>query len=339
MDTATSVGNALVTAILDALALPREQQDALLEHAGLDELAVRDVNARTSLWQFAKLWAELLRITGDDFLGLRVGASIPPHRFGIASHAAQNGRDFREVLERFTRFARLINDLIVCKLEETSGRARLVIGFAWDVLDLQRHAVDIAFAVIVTFARARFGEVFVLHEVRWQHTLEAARPRYEQLFAAPCQFGCARNELVFDPSALECPIHDADPELGAILDRAARHEVETRPILCDLLARVRQIFDRELRAGRVAELQLICDELHLPPRQLQRRLQQRGTGVRALLDETRRALAPTLLLAPDANVEQVGFRLGYAEPTAFIRAFKKWYGTTPGDYRRDRARP
>jgi AraC-like DNA-binding protein len=319
-----SVGNALVTAILDAIALPRDEQQALLERVELDEIAIRDVTARTSVAHFVRLWVELVRTTGDDFLGLRVGGAIPPHRFGLVS---QQDRELRELLARFGEYARLVNDGLVCTLAQDGEHARLCFG--WDVPELQRHAVDIAFVAIVRWARARLGDAFVLHEVRCTHALEVVRPRYEQIFGAPCCFGRASNELVFDASALSRPIPPADLELGAVLDRGAR------PVPADLLVRVREILDRELRAGRVAELPRICAELRIAPRQLQRGLQDRGTGVRALLDEIRRAMAPTLLLAPDANVEQVGFRLGYAEPTAFIRAFKKWYGTTPGDYRRD----
>ena len=82
----------------------------------------------------------------------------------------------------------------------------------------------------------------------------------------------------------------------------------------------------------------MADLLGIPVRSMQRRLSEHATSFSILLDQARRSLAPALLTEPESNVEQVGFRLGYSEPTAFIRAFKKWYGVTPGSYRRARSR-
>jgi AraC-like DNA-binding protein len=329
-----TVSNALITAILDGLPLSEAEKGLLLEQAGLLPEHVRDINERTTLAVFQRLWAGILRRTDDEFVGVRIGDTISGSRFGLASHVTQNSLDLRQALGRFSRYAGLINDLILCTLEETAGTARLTMRFHWDILDLERHAVDIAFVVIVKWARQQVGARFRLHQVRLRHTHRSAQARYEEIFQAPVVLGCGRNELVFGPAALDEIIPGSDLELGQILDRYATAEISTVPVLTDLPSRVSQILTLQLRSGKVADLQRVCEELKLPERQLQRRLREASTTFSLLLEEARRSLAPDLLVAPAANVEQVGFQLGYSEPTAFIRAFRKWYDMTPGQYRK-----
>jgi AraC-like DNA-binding protein len=337
MKPAATVSNALVTAILDGLSLSEADGRRFLERSGISPERVRDINARTPMATFVPFWAEVLRLTDDPCIGLRIGETIPGSRFGLATYVAENSRDLRQLLDRFAQYARLINDLIVCTLEDTPPVARFTLNFLWDIGDLERHAVDIAFVGIVVWLRGRLGPRSGLQAVRLKHSLRAAADRYAAIFRVPIEFGCPRNELVFDAGALDVEIPSSNLELGLILDRHARSEIARIPVLTDLPARISQILGARLQDGEPAELSHVCAALKLPERQLQRKLREASTTFSALLDDARRTLAPTLLTDPAANVEQVGFQLGYAEPTAFIRAFKKWYGMTPGEYRKRRS--
>jgi AraC-like DNA-binding protein len=78
----------------------------------------------------------------------------------------------------------------------------------------------------------------------------------------------------------------------------------------------------------------VARELRMSARQLQRKLSEASTSFSALQDDARKTLAPSMLATDGANVEQVAFSLGFADPTAFIRAFKRWFGVTPGTFQR-----
>jgi AraC-like DNA-binding protein len=332
-----TVSNTLIAAILDGIPLSEEEKSQLIADVGLSSATVRDVDGRTSLLTLSRLWNQVLDLTGDPFIGLHIGATIPGDRFGLAAHVAVNSGDFRQVLVRFAKFAALINGMIKCSLEETPEAARFTMKFYWDVLDLERHAVDISFVAVVIWARDHLGEAFKLREVRLKHALASAQRRYEEIFGVPIVFGASLNELVFDRAALEEVIREGNVQLGQILDRYATTELSKIPILTSLPSRVSQILNRELLQGEKPDLASVSRELKMAERHVQRKLSESSTSFSALLDEARKALAPALLVEPSANVEQVGFRLGYGDPTAFIRAFKKWYGMTPGQYRRERA--
>jgi AraC-like DNA-binding protein len=329
-----TVSNSLVAAIVDGVGAGDDERRALLASARIQPDAVRDVHGRTSIVALARLWRRVMRATDDDFVGLRIGSSVRGDRFGLAVHAAQHADDFRAVLVQFAKYATLVNDLMECKLEVAPPVARFVARLHWNVLRLERHAVDITFAAVAAFARDRLAERLVVREVRLVHNRVAGRAVYERLFGAPLVLGANRNELVFDAAILDAPVADRDPELGALLDRYASLELARIPVVTDLPARIAQVVRRQLVAGTAVELAAIAKELEMTARTLQRHLAAHATSFTVLLDEQRRALAPEMLAEPGANVEQVGFRLGYSEPTAFIRAFKKWYGTTPGNYRR-----
>jgi AraC-like DNA-binding protein len=135
---------------------------------------------------------------------------------------------------RVAKYATLVNDLIECKLDDARPLARFTARLHWNVLKLERHAVDLTFAASNRAPRDR----------------RRARADAAQSPAPP-------------------------PPARDVVQRVARR--------------------------------------------------------------ARRSLAPALLATADSNVEQVGFRLGYSEPTAFIRAFKKWYGMTPGSFRRTKS--
>ena len=338
MRSVITVSNALVCSILDGISVSGAERRALLEHAGLSERAIGDITERTSIVQLARLWKRVLRVTGDDFVGLAIGSAVRPDRFGLGAHAALQGQTVRQVLLRFAKYATLVNDLLndllECRLEEGPVIARFVVRLHWDVLGLERHAVDLAFAAIVHWARASLAAPFVVRELRLHHSLAAGGPAYRERFAAPAVFGARRNELVFDAAVLDEPVAASNPDLGMILDRYASLELSRIPVVTDLPARVAQLVTRGLEQGESIELAAIAARLETSPRSLQRELRAHATSLSALIDEARRALAPAWLAAPGTNVEQVGFRLGYSEPTAFIRAFKKWYGMTPGAFRR-----
>jgi len=331
-----TVSNTLVTAILDGVDLDAEQRAELLAVAALSPDAVADVNGRTSILALHRLWSRLLQISGDPHVGLQVGAAVPGERFGLAVHAAQNSEDFRSVLRRFAKYAPLINGLIRCTLDEAEPLARLTMKFHWDALSLERHAVDITFVGVLAWSRAHVSRDFCLREVRLRHAMTSARDRYQDIFGAPTVFAAADNELRFDASWLDAPVFGANAELGAMLDRFASEEITKIPAVASLPARISQILERELRRGHRAELDEVAEELRVSPRHLQRQLKAASTSFSALQDEARKALAPAMLADPSANVEQVAFRLGFAEPTAFIRAFKKWFGRTPGAFLREK---
>jgi AraC-like DNA-binding protein len=328
-----TVSNALVSAIWDGAPLPEPEKEALAERAGLSLEQIRDINERTSILKLARFWDGLLAATNDPFVGLQVGTRVTAERFGLAARTAGQGSDFREVLTRLSRYARLINDVIRYELCEDHTGARFVMRFLWDVADLERHAVDITCAAIDQWARRHLSERPRLLEARFRTTDATARERYERIFGRCVRLGAPVNELLYDADSLLLRVTSADRELGSILERHAGNEIARIQDIGGLPERASQLIYQKLEGGNPVTLTVLCEELRITRREFQRQASEKGTSFSVLVDEARRVLAPRFLSDPSSNVEQTGFRLGYSEPTGFIRAFKKWYGVTPGLYR------
>ncbi|HNN16736.1 MAG TPA: AraC family transcriptional regulator, partial [Giesbergeria sp.] len=107
----------------------------------------------------------------------------------------------------------------------------------------------------------------------------------------------------------------------------ARHPRDT-----GIVAQVRQRISARLGQGAV-KLADVADDLHLSTRTLQRRLMDAGVAFQTLLDATRHELACHYLAHSDMPITEVGYLLGYQEPSAFHHAFKQWQGVGPGQYR------
>lgn len=337
--TQATVSNALLSGILEGTPLPEEAKRSLAEQSGLSLCDLRDTQARSSIQALARLWNGIVRATGNDFIGLRIGQAVPAERFGLAVYAAQNSPDVRQALQRLVKYLCLLNDLIECELREADGQAQFSISFRWDMLELERHAVDLSFSCFAVWARRLLGRDFPVREIRLRHWLRAAEAEWRGLFGAPVRFGAPVNALVFDAALLDAAVADGNSQLGAILEHYASQELASTPVLADFPGRVSQVLLRRMQQGDATDLAAVCAELGLAQRQMQRILGASGTSFRLLLDHVRRTLAVRLLGAAGARVEQVGRQLGYSEPTAFIRVFRKWYGVTPGQYRQARQPP
>ncbi|MBL8948045.1 MAG: AraC family transcriptional regulator ligand-binding domain-containing protein [Myxococcales bacterium] len=155
---------------------------------------------------------------------------------------------------------------------------------------------------------------------------------YEAFVGAPVRTGAELAALWLEPDLLACPVPSADPELAryftAILERAAGFGADEDP----LLRRVRLAIRDALVHGSV-DAATIARTLGLGARTLQRRLGELGTRYADVLESTRRALAEGYLRDPSLGLAEIAWLLGYDEQTSFFRAFRRWHGRTPGEYR------
>jgi AraC-like DNA-binding protein len=152
---------------------------------------------------------------------------------------------------------------------------------------------------------------------------------YRQHFAAPLRFDSVIAAVVFPESHLSRPIVDADPLLHRLLfDNAELAIAATDPMLhIDVRRTIRQLMNRQCSRAEVAR------RLGMHERTLGRRLQASGTTFQRLLDETRLDMALQLLRDTRVQVARVAAALGYRDPTVFTRAFTRWTGLTPSQFR------
>ncbi|MEH2184414.1 helix-turn-helix domain-containing protein [Nostoc sp.] len=170
-------------------------------------------------------------------------------------------------------------------------------------------------------------------KVGFQHSLPEEISAYHRLFRAPVEFAQPINEIVFDSTFLSSPLLKSDPGLGRVLDRYIEDLLAKLPQSGSFIDGVRREISIQLRGGNL-EVETIAKRLGFVSRTLQRKLKEAGTSYQELLDETRQSLSIYYLQEQQMAVSEVAFLLGFSEASAFYRAFKRWTGTTPSEFRR-----
>jgi len=161
--------------------------------------------------------------------------------------------------------------------------------------------------------------------------------RYEALFGRPVEFAAAHNQLRLDKASLALRNPEHCPGTWRQLLELCETDLEQRTRTRSLRERVTQLLGPMLK-GQEPSLQQIASRLQLPTWTLRRKLEEEGTSYRGILNDTRRDLAMAYIRDTEAAFGEIAWLLGFSSPEAFQRAFKRWSGQTPGDYRRAQRR-
>jgi AraC-like DNA-binding protein len=154
---------------------------------------------------------------------------------------------------------------------------------------------------------------------------------YKQAFHAPLEFNAVYDALIFERTDMEAPLPTANEAMALLHDRFAG-EYLARFSENRVTHKARQVLCRLLPQGE-PKREVVAQTLHLSQRTLQRRLQEEGTSFQTLLDDTRRELAEQYLAQPSMSLLEIAYLLGFADPSNFFRAFRRWFDATPGEYR------
>jgi AraC-like DNA-binding protein len=181
----------------------------------------------------------------------------------------------------------------------------------------------------------------------WQaeHTQDRERPNETPApLAAPLgalravlgaaeRLGVARSELLAAVALESTDLSDVDRDALARLRAAAASTAASGRPRDAYRTRVRAVLAKLIADGRCS-VEDVAKELAVSPRTLQRRLEQEGTTFGGVCDEARRAAALEHLRNPRVAIKEAAFLLGFSEPSTFYRAFRRWTGDTPANYRR-----
>ncbi len=306
----------------------------LLHAAGLDPALLADPDAYLLPSQEIRVWAEAVRLTGDQDFGLHLAewaARSSEHLFDVLTFAVRSCPTLGEHYRLAGRYIRLIHEGTYLSLEEEGDVARLVHGHSPEQIG-PRHPVEGMLALALLLGRGEVGAEFVPESVCFAHARPDRVSEQERVFGAPVHYGCPRNELVLARALLERPQRRAELRLLAILDRQLGNLLSGLPESRRFRDVVKRCMMDEL-PEREPVVAVIAKKLHMSARSLQRRLQSEGTSFAEVLSDLRRDRALRYLQDQRISIAEVAFLLGFLDATAFHRAFKRWTGTTPAKYR------
>lgn len=260
---------------------------------------------------------------GDPAFALTLARAAAVRPLGLFGHMVWLSGTVRDALQRAARFYGAVSGRTRLTLEESvEGVATLrqnVVGAARG-----RILTEFPFASLALRAREATGGQFTLLAVRFRHAGKATAS-YAEVFGAPVTFEAPADEVELAVSQLELPLASADPLTSAVLEARIERLTESAHGRGPISERARRA---AASLGPEVSLALVARSLGTSARSLRRSLEREGQSLRALVDGLRRERADELL-GRGESVKEVAFALGFSEPSAFSRAYKRWTGRAP----------
>jgi AraC-like DNA-binding protein len=305
---------------------------AIFAAAGLDPAELQDSNARFPAERMSHLWQLSEEKSGDPAIGVAIGMRWNPTTFHALGYAWLASATLAQAFHRLARYSRLINDASEFTLTTTGTNYRVTgtvrdPGFILSPIAIQATAV-----AIVKMCRTVSGESFSPVEVQFPFAPTASTLALEVNLRAPLRFGCDVAGMLIDRQDMERPLPTSNPELSRSSEEIAMKYLG-RLDQRQLAQQVRRRIVEALPSGRIKE-EDIATSLHLSTRTLQRRLIEEGVNFGELLQGVRRELAQNYIDDSQLNVSEIAYLLGFSDQANFTRAFKRWFGATPSDWRR-----
>jgi AraC-like DNA-binding protein len=302
--------------------------DALFAEFGMPSPATAGWDVRMPLPQIANIWSRLLEVTGDPHFPFRAAEHVDLTTCDVITYLESAASTLRGALEKKLKFLPLITDAIEWTLDEAGDSVQLA---------LHERPARPPLAPVAEFligARHVFLERFGppgyhLSAVSFRHAPPANTEEYRRVFKVEPSFGATLDKITFGRAQLDEPMRRRDDALSEILGRYAE---QMRPALCDLETWRGRVLDR-LKSGIDPGVAAVARGLGVSPRTLQRALADENTSYLEVATSARRAAAEQLLKRRELGISEVAFALGFSGSPAFHRAFRRWTGKTPNEFR------
>ncbi|MFX0580922.1 AraC family transcriptional regulator [Nocardia nepalensis] len=294
--------------------------------------SVIDPNAEVTARQEVRVVRNLLARFGDESgLGVEAGDRYHISLYGPWGLALLSSRTVREVIEVSLRYVDLAFVFGRLTFEEGATESRLIFDDSEIPEDVRAFLTERVITGIQTIGRELFSAGVPATRVGFRHPAPADTTRYRNVFGVEPVFGAAVNELAFDSAYLDVALPQANDWARGTCEQLCRDLLTARRARTGVAGSVRDLLVRN--PGEIPDQIAVAAELFMSPRTLSRRLRDEGTSFRNLLDEVRQMMSEELLSHTDMTTEQVAARLGYAEAASFIRAFRRWKGCPPQEFR------
>lgn len=303
--------------------------------------------AAPALRQRIAAWSDAGRVPYEDWLdcldqlanelqtpalGLFIGSLIRPSHLGLVGELAMCCSTLGEVLLCLQRYHGLIYDGNAQKVS-FEGRD-VVLSWQEDYGRFHQAVSDISLAMFVRMGYLLVGPRWSVRRVFLGDAGVADLSVYEDFFACPVMQGPGMPSVHFSMDCLLLPVRDATPWLKPQVEVRAEAALRAlKPEKDAFLEQLQQALLKSLYDGSCS-LVRVADQLHLSARSLQRRMAERGQTFADLLDKTRARLAGEQVRNLSVSLGEVAQMLGFSDQSAFNRAFRRWYGVSPQQYRR-----
>jgi AraC-like DNA-binding protein len=278
---------------------------------------------------------ELLRgaivLTGDEDIGLKAARALEVGSLGALEYAAASARTSRDSMDVIARYLSLVTDSITFAFEaHPDGTTTVQLEH---MVAMPRAAEDFAVAAFHVATLHRFPDFDAGYRVFFQHAGSDSSEYTKTFPRASVTFNAPHSGFTFETKHLDRLLPESDPNLHVLISRHADQLLASLPKVETFTERVRNQLVSELRGGEPTA-PVIARKIGVSTRTLTRKLEAEGHSFKELLEELREGLAIRYTTSTDLLLSEVALLLGFSSSAAFNRAFKRWTGQSPIEYRR-----
>lgn len=304
---------------------------AMFEQHGIDPAVLSNADARIP----ARTWQLVARDAAAQIpnpaFGLLASRCWHPSNLGALGYAWLSSSTLRTGLGRLERYWHLLGEASSARLEESSaGLTVVLIGQGIDPVS-RAVLVDFTMSLVVDMCRMNAGSSLRPVAVRLERTQPKGSEVYRRHFGCAVHFAADEDSFTLSRRDVDRPLPTSNRQIAATLDRILAERLAHLDKR-NVVARCQAHLYEQLSSGEVSE-DVMAEQLHMSRRTLQRKLAEADLTFQKLVDDTRRDLAIRHLEDPRYTITDVTFLLGFSQQSAFTRAFKRWTGMSPTDYR------
>jgi len=305
--------------------------ETIFKQIGIDTALLQQPDARVPTHKTGLLIEAITRTLKDETLGFfqrptRIGA------IETSLYASIHCRTLGEASIRWAKFWQLLHDEYRFEITTAGEEAKLSVYFS-------RPEVNgyVSFVAWVVFFLTRWsswmiGQPFIIDRLHLPFSYCHEAEDFPEMFPCRFYFDQPKLELIFHSRYLDAPIKQSAkdvPDFAAI----ASNLITTHRVDNSLTGRIRRML-QNLENIDAMPLKVIASSIGVSAETIRRKLKEEGNTYSAIKESARHEMAVYQLKQTDSSINQIALNLGYSEPSAFNRAFKKWTGSTPGNYRR-----
>ncbi|MBI6941130.1 AraC family transcriptional regulator [Pseudomonas putida] len=308
----------------------------LLRRYGLDAPRLAEASARLSIPRYMHLGHAAIELCGEPALGLHMGRLSRLAHAGLAGITAAQAPTLCEAARTLLRFEPLYaaNYRGHSSFQEDAQGAWLRFYSISPYNAYNRFVVDSLLSGWLAQLAALAGVALQAERLEIEFQPPSYAAQYQPLCSTAVQFGASANQLRLSRATLALSNPQHCPSTWQHLLQLCEAELLQRTRVRSLGERITHLLGPLLNGGREPDLEEVALHLQLPTWTLRRKLAEEGTRFRSLLNDTRRDLAETYIRDTELAFGEIAYLLGFASAEAFQRAFKRWTGLTPGEFRR-----
>lgn len=310
------------------------ERERLLGAAGLRAEVLLNPTGRLSLADFHQLAGAALLLCDEPALGLLLGLRLNASAHGILGYALLSSANLGRAVQFALKYYRVLGLTFELELVDNPDSLELRANESIPLGMLGRFAAEGLFGSLYGIAQFLLGERPQGVEVGFAYPEPEHAARYREAFGVPAQFDQPWHWFRLPRHYLERPMALANPATMQMCEQQCEALLATLDVQEGLLSRLRRLL--LARPGDFPTLDGAAHALHTSGRSLRRHLSAAGTSYQQVLDEVRKRLALQYLETTHLPLFEIALLLGFNDPSNFRRAFRKWTGRAPNDYR---ARP